>query len=186
VSVPPRLKPLLAQFDFARERLLGRLEGLSDAEYFWEPAPGCWSVRRRGEQRTSASYGREWVLEYVSRQPDPGPLTTIAWRMCHLAGGLEARADYTIGTKALAWEDREVAGNAAAAITNLERAFARWRDALVPTTDADLDEVGRSSLPWGLDPGLPFLDICWWVNQEVLHHGGEIALLRDLYAAMRP
>jgi hypothetical protein len=30
---------------------------------------------------------------------------------------------------------------------------------------------------------LPFLDIAWWVNQEALHHGGEIALLRDLYRA---
>jgi len=24
----------------------------------------------------------------------------------------------------------------------------------------------------------------WWVNQEILHHGAEIALLRDLYRAM--
>ncbi|HEY8675177.1 MAG TPA: DinB family protein, partial [Candidatus Dormibacteraeota bacterium] len=23
----------------------------------------------------------------------------------------------------------------------------------------------------------------WWVNQELLHHGAEIALLRDLYRA---
>jgi len=22
----------------------------------------------------------------------------------------------------------------------------------------------------------------WWENQEILHHGAEIALLRDLYA----
>ncbi|NEE57439.1 DinB family protein, partial [Streptomyces sp. SID8455] len=59
---PPRLVPLLEQFDFARERLTGRLAGplmdsgngvgigvtpLGDDEYFWEPVPGCWSVRRR-------------------------------------------------------------------------------------------------------------------------------------------
>ena len=31
-----------------------------------------------------------------------------------------------------------------------------------------------------------FIDIVWWVNQEVLHHGGEIALLRDLYRAQQP
>ncbi|MEI5036381.1 hypothetical protein RB201_38110 [Streptomyces sp. S1A(2023)] len=29
------------------------------------------------------------------------------------------------------------------------------------------------------------VDIVWWVNQEVLHHGAEIALLRDLYRARR-
>ena len=28
-----------------------------------------------------------------------------------------------------------------------------------------------------------FIDTVWWVNQEVLHHGAEIALLRDLYRA---
>ena len=27
----------------------------------------------------------------------------------------------------------------------------------------------------------PFIEVVWWVNQEVLHHGAEIALLRDLY-----
>ena len=26
-----------------------RLEGLSDAEYFWEPVSGCWSIRPRAE-----------------------------------------------------------------------------------------------------------------------------------------
>jgi hypothetical protein len=30
-----------------------------------------------------------------------------------------------------------------------------------------------------------FVDIVWWVNQEILHHGAEVALLRDLYRAMR-
>ena len=38
----------------------------------------------------------------------------------------------------------------------------------------------RAAQPY---PTLPFLDIAWWVNQETLHHGGEIALLRDLYRA---
>jgi len=27
----------------------------------------------------------------------------------------------------------------------------------------------------------PIIEIVWWVNQELLHHGAEIALLRDLY-----
>jgi len=48
---------------------------------------------------------------------------------------------------------------------------------------AALAQVGRGSFPTGLDPTLPFIEIVWWVNQEALHHGGEIALLRDLYRA---
>lgn len=41
MATPPRLIPLLAQFDFALDRLVTRLDRLSDAEYFWEPAPNC-------------------------------------------------------------------------------------------------------------------------------------------------
>jgi len=62
--IPPRLAPLLDQFDFARERLTNRMAGpvmdsgdgtdarvgpMTDEEYFWEPVPGCWSVRRRAD-----------------------------------------------------------------------------------------------------------------------------------------
>jgi len=32
----------------------------------------------------------------------------------------------------------------------------------------------------GSDSEEPFLDVVWWMNQEVVHHGAEIALLRDL------
>jgi hypothetical protein len=31
------------------DQLRDRLDGLTDDEYFWEPAPGCWSVRPCGE-----------------------------------------------------------------------------------------------------------------------------------------
>jgi hypothetical protein len=37
-------------------------------------------------------------------------------------------------------------------------------------------EAGR-----GHGPEERFLDLVWWVSQEVLHHGAEMALLRDLY-----
>jgi hypothetical protein len=39
-----------------------------------------------------------------------------------------------------------------------------------------------SSYPYGSDSDETFLTIVWWENQEILHHGAEIALLRDLYA----
>ena len=45
--------------------------------------------------------------------------------------------------------------------------------------------VGYSTYPYGSDAEEAFIDIVWWVNQEILHHGGEIALLRDLYRATR-
>jgi hypothetical protein len=62
MELPPRLEPLLAQFDFACERLVNRIAGphldsgdgelvqvlrMTDDEYLREPVPGSWSVRPR-------------------------------------------------------------------------------------------------------------------------------------------
>ncbi|MCX4767794.1 DinB family protein [Streptomyces sp. NBC_01275] len=59
-----RLGLLLDQFDKAREMARVRLTGLGDEEYLWEPAPGCWSIRRRGEAATPRAFGPgEWVLD---------------------------------------------------------------------------------------------------------------------------
>ena len=34
-----------------------RLDGLSDAEYLWEPVAGCWSVRRRSDSTAPMAVG---------------------------------------------------------------------------------------------------------------------------------
>ena len=184
MNTPPRMLPLLAQFDFALDRLLTRLDGMTDAEYLWEPVAGCWSIRPREQNQTNLAFGGgDWVLEGARPAPDPPPFTTIAWRICHLAIFMHARADYTIGTKALAWDQFTIPETAAAGRATLTKAGTFWREALTSADDDALDQVGRSSFPRGLDPTLPFLDISWWVNQELLHRGGEIALLRDLFRA---
>ncbi|MER6211102.1 DinB family protein [Streptomyces sp. NPDC001642] len=59
-----RLSVLLEQFDKAREMAQVRLTGLGDEEYLWEPAPDCWSLRRRSEAVTPRAFGPgEWVLD---------------------------------------------------------------------------------------------------------------------------
>jgi hypothetical protein len=184
MTIVPRLAPLLAQFDFAFEQLVARLAGLRDEEYFWEPVPGCWSIRPRGQQRTTGIRGGgAWVLERETPDPEPAPFTTIAWRLGHLAGTMFLRADHTIGTKALTHDRYEYPGSAASAIAALVASGSAWRAALTTADDVALDRVGHCSYPSGSDPDDPFLDVVWWENQELLHHGGEIALLRDLYRA---
>jgi hypothetical protein len=49
-----------------------------------------------------------------------------------------------------------------------------WRSGLDQMTDADLDTVGRSAYPRGLDPELPLIDIVWWMNRQLVFHTGEI------------
>jgi hypothetical protein len=60
-------------FDYPWDRFRQRLAGLSDDEYFWEPLPGCWSVRQSGDGR--------WRIDGDGGggpAPDPVPVTTIA------------------------------------------------------------------------------------------------------------
>ena len=115
--------------------------------------------------------------------PWPPPFTTLAWRLTHLTEMLCLRADHTAGTRTLSRDDHPVSGTAAAAVRAFDDAATAWRKALLSTDDATLDTVGHCTCPHGSDREEPFIDIVWWVNQEVLHHGAEIALIRDLYRA---
>ncbi|OEJ97003.1 DinB family protein [Streptomyces thermolilacinus] len=201
MPTPPRLIPLLEQFDFARRRLADRLTGpvmdsgngtdvevgpMTDAEYLWEPVPGCWSVRRRadgpGPRATALTGTGDWGRDTApAPHPVPPPFTTIAWRLSHLSELLALRADHTSGTHSLTRDDYRTSGDAAGAIAEFDTAATAWRGALLATDDRALDTVGHSTYPHGSDPEDPFVDIVWWVDQELLHHGAEIALLRDLY-----
>ncbi|MFF3327522.1 DinB family protein [Streptomyces sp. NPDC002889] len=203
MSTPPRLIPLLEQFDFARKRLVDRMGGpvmdsgngvdvevglMTDEEYLWEPVPDCWSVRRRsagpGPRATVLVGAGEWGRDATpAPHPSPPPFTTIAWRLSHLSELLTLRADHTAGSATLTRDDYHVRAAAAGAITAFEEGAAAWRNALLGVDDAALDTVGHCSYPHGSDPDDLFMDIVWWVNQELLHHGAEIALIRDLYRA---
>ncbi|TMK89660.1 MAG: DinB family protein [Actinobacteria bacterium] len=201
MATPPRLVPLLNQFDWARKRLTERMAGpegdsgdgvsivipaMTDAEYLWEPVPRCWSVRRRsagpGRGATVLLGSGDWGLDSARpSHPWPPPFTTIAWRLGHLSEMLTLRADHTMGSHALTEDDFRHSGNAAGAIAAFEAGADAWRAALVSADEAALDMVGRSTFPYGSDPEDAFIETVWWVNQELLHHGAEIALLRDLY-----
>ena len=203
LSAPPRLISLLEQFDFARKRLTDRMAGpegdsgngvrieiaaMTDDEYLWEPVPNCWSIRPRpsgsGPGATILVGAGEWGRDSARPcHPSPHPFTTIAWRLGHLSEMLALRADHTIGSHALTQDRYRFSGETAGAIAAFDAAAVSWREALVSADEAALDMVGRSSYPDGSDPDDPFIDTAWWVNQELLHHGAEIALLRDRFRA---
>ena len=175
METPPRLAPLLAQYDTSVAALESRLAGTSDHEWLWEPGPRAWTVR---------PHDGGWRRDRADEHDPVGTVRTIAWLSGHLAEMALLRADYTDGDHDLspaALADQWPA-TAAAGVTFLLDGLGRWRATLSRTGEPDLDLVGRSQMPWGPDPDLPLLDLVWWVNRELIHHAAEIAYVRDLYA----
>src|SRR6266581_7751942 len=81
---------LVQQLDWHwREQLQPRLNGLTDEEYRWEPVPGAWNVRPRGTGTAPAAAGTgEFTIDFAMPEPDPPPVTTIAWRLGHIVAGV--------------------------------------------------------------------------------------------------
>ena len=177
-DAPPRLAPFLAQWDYVVEQLFGRLVGLTDDELLWEPAPGAWSVHRRSDGSTGATSESSWW----NPTPDSEPPRTLAWSIGHLGAGVLVRADWLVGDHEML-EGPDWPMTAEEAVPFLRDGLQAWRTGLDQMTDEDLDTVGRSAFPGGLDPQLPLLDIVWWVNKELLWHAAEIWFVRDLYRA---
>jgi hypothetical protein len=195
-----RLEPLLEQYDWATERLLTRLAGptsdsgdgndvqvpaLTDAEYFWEPVNACWSVRRRADGPGPGAMkligAGDWGRDGAPESPWPPPFTTIAWRLDHITETLLGRASHLGGDRTFDRATYESQSTASGAVDRFREAVGAWRKALLGVDESDYDRTGLSSYPYGSDAEETFLACVWWENQEILHHGAEIALLRDLY-----
>jgi hypothetical protein len=174
---------LIYQLDWHwTNQLRPRLNGLTDEEYRWEPTPGAWNVLPRGEQRTATAGGSgDFVVEFDFPEPEPAPLTTIAWRLAHLVVGvLGARVSSHFDGPPVDYQGFAYAGTAAEALAQLDDAYAGWV-AGVRTWDAAAlaEPCGPAEGPWADHSRA---DLVLHINREVIHHGAEIALLRDLWA----
>ncbi|MBS2539929.1 DinB family protein [Catenulispora sp. NF23] len=170
----PVTRDLLAVFEDVRSRLLARLEGLTDAEYLWEPVPDCVTI----------SPGTDGVFRvaalFPEQSPDvPDPVTTIAWRVWHI-GNLCLRG-YVIHffEDVPALGDRhEWPGTAKEGLQELAEDWERFTTRIAALGDKRLLEpMGRGG-DFGKES---YLKLALHALDEVAHHGGEIGLLRDLY-----
>ncbi len=125
-----------------------------------------------------------WMVDWTP-DPEPPPVTTIAWRMIHIGLVLGPRAAHHFGGGAPSLDNLDWPGTAAAGVDWVTRGHREWRDGLSSLADADLDEV-RPGPPGTIDGQMAFGRAISWVNLEVIHHGAEIGCLRDLYRAGRP
>jgi uncharacterized damage-inducible protein DinB len=169
-----------------RRQMRARLQGLSDAEYFWEPVPGCWSLRPRAESRTPMAAGAgAMLLDYAYPEPDPPPLTTIAWRLNHvLVAVLGRRNAAYFGGAEIDYQSFVYPETAADALAELDRQYARWIGGVRALTPAELaTPVGDREPAY---PQTPMAGLVLHIHREMIHHGAEIALLRDLYLREAP
>jgi len=159
---------ILDSMDRMFEQLIERLSGLTDEEYLWEPAPGMWSVRLDDQ-------GIPIVDGAGNRDVDPSPVTTIAWRLWHIA--IDCLDDYT---RRFAGDDSEAPPiwtmSADEAIEILGEKWRAYRSVLAGR--GWWDELGDSWEHWSQHSTA---DMAMHAGNELVHHGAEIALLRDLH-----
>lgn len=159
---------LIALSEKAYSRFRTRLDGLSDEEYRWEPAPLAWSVRD-----TPAGVRFDFGLMPAT----PAPITTIAWRLTHIIDLLrEARCPRVLGVEPAPGIDEVwITTSASDAIVLLERSFATWRGYLEAT---DPEQLLEPSHEW-----IDRVTFSLHIIDELIHHAAEVSLLRDLYQA---
>ena len=161
---------VVAFFDEWWRRCSERLEGLSQVEFDWEPSTRLADGLERPQ------------VERIEPDPDPPPITTIGWRMWHIAiECLDGYAGIVFGSTATDLEDRAFTLDVTEAVDITARAAASFRAGLVAQgPDWLFDKLGPA---YGLYADSTFLGLMLHVIDELVHHTAEVALLRDLYRA---
>ncbi|WP_460741071.1 DinB family protein [Mariniluteicoccus endophyticus] len=151
-------------------QLRPRLDGLTDEEYLWEPVPGAWNIRP----------GEPTTIDFAVPEPDPAPVTTIAWRLGHVVVGVLAMRNANhFGRPAADYTTWSWAATADEALRQLDEQYAAWVTGVAGLDAAALAEPNGEPGPWS---DLSMLDLVLHIHREVIHHGAEVSLLRDLYA----
>jgi hypothetical protein len=150
-------------------QLRPRLDDLTDEEYFWQPVPDCWTVHPDGS------------IDFTYPEPQPTPFTTIAWRLAHvIVGVLAMRNHFHFGGPPADYQSWNYATDAKTALQQLDDAYANWISG-VRGLDAEAlaRPIGPNEGPWA---DYAMSELILHINREVIHHGAEIACIRDLYA----
>jgi DinB superfamily len=164
---------ILEGLDNAWNPLLERLAGISDDEYTWEPVANCWTIRPDGDGNM--------VADWVDPDPIPAPVTTIAWRCWHIAVDcLDSYSSRLFGTTGTGLAGLKWVHTADEAQSMLAAAWSVFRAGVAGWGDDGLWPLLGSA--WGPFAIYTNLDLVLHAQREVIHHGAEIALLRDLYA----
>lgn len=163
-------------------QLRPRLAGLTDEEYLWEPVEDCWNIRPRGTSTAPIQGGSgAMTIEFAFPEPDPAPVTTIAWRIGHLVVGVFGARNYGhFDGPAMDYFTHDYPATAEAALAQLDDVYDGWIAGIRGLDESALAApCGPSEGEWAEDS---LARLVLHINREAIHHGAEIALLRDLFA----
>ena len=120
-------------------------------------------------------------MDHGFRVPRPGASAgdTIAWRLAHIiVSCLGYRVGWYFGGQEVDFDTFAYAGTADEALKQLDETYKKWNAGVRGLSDTDLAKpVGPTEGP---DP-FPMEGLVLHINKELIHHGAEISLLRDLY-----
>ena len=169
---------LVGLTEYVSNRTLERLEGITDEEFRWEPVAGAWTVRRLRDGRVKIDNNHFPV--------GVPAVTSIAWRVSHLIGVYGSNRNWVWlrakPVEALAdGSDWEIRWTADESVAMLRAAIDGFLDLLRAMTDELLwEKIGPIGGPYGEGPLVSFVH---HQVDEAIHHGAEVGILRDLYAA---
>ena len=164
-------KLLRTSWQESADRLTRRCDGLTGEEYLWSPTADAWNIKPDPERP-----GR-WTYDYDFAPQLPAPITTIGWRLVHVIADNEIYWEYAFGPQQRTFLDLVVPSTVTEALQgwhDSRRPITEW---LRTATDADLAEPRPSHLGDAKTAG----EVVRILLDEQVHHGAEIALLRDLY-----
>ncbi len=162
---------VLGSLDAMVGQLFERLGGITNEEYLWEPVGYMWSARPQSD-------GSVAVDGAGVREITPAPVTTIAWRLWHLS--VDCLDDYTrrlLGDESDLPPDAGWFLDADRAVAALDGSWRSYRS-VVAGRSRWWDELGPAWGPWTHHS---VVDMALHAGNELVHHGAEIALLRDMY-----
>lgn len=169
-----------------QHQLRPRLDGLTDDEYFWRPVPDCWNISRRGQSSAPVSLGAgEYTMDFGRSPAGPEPVTTIAWRLAHLIVGFAETNASHFGGPPSNVATFAYAATAKEALRQLDHEHETWVEGVRRLGTTGLARPQGPTQPAEFAHA-PMARLILYTNLEVIHHGAEICLLRDLYLRIGP
>jgi hypothetical protein len=174
--LPSAADVLKARLRYAWMNARWVLDDLDDDEYFWEPTRPCWSVRRRAPEVHGWGSG-EFVCEDTWPPVEPLPVTTIAWRVVHLAAWTDIYRQWTFSEERPTLNEAVVPGDAAGGAAWLCAAQDSFMSEVDALDDASIFELRPAH--WG--ESLPVVQLVMSMLTEHVHHLAEVGALRDIH-----